>query len=145
MRVSMSVDYAIHGLIYLLEKPENDNILLEDIAEKSKVPVSYMRKIFQSLSNAGILKTRRGVKGGYSIAKSPKEINLLEIAKIFDDPIGAFNCNGEKRGCSLFNHCFIWEKFTELECMIANFLEDITLEKIFNHLPKNHISSLSEK
>lgn len=144
MRVSMSVDYAIHGLVYLIEKSDTDNILLEEIAKKTKVPASYMRKIFQILSNAGIVKTKRGVKGGYSIAKSPKDINLLEIIKLFDDPHGAFSCNGEKRKCPIFHNCYIWEKFTELENYIANYFKDITLENIVQNLPKNHISSLSE-
>jgi len=64
MQFSVSIEYAIHGLIYLARAGDEKTVLLADIASSIKVPKEYMRKIFQMLTRSGLITGRRGAGGG---------------------------------------------------------------------------------
>src|SRR3954471_9841692 len=53
------------------------------------VPVQFLEQLFATLRRAGLLKSQRGVKGGYSFARPPGEITVLEIVELLDGPVGA--------------------------------------------------------
>ena len=76
---SQTTQYAIRAVVilsYLRQTGPTGNLLL---AEKAKIPPSYLAKVLQGLVKAGIVESRRGAKGGFSLLRDPDEITLLDV------------------------------------------------------------------
>ncbi len=89
-RISKGVEYAIKGLIYLVSQPPNKTIPLSEVSEAEDIPKSFLIKIFQMMMRRGIVKSERGLDGGFMLARSPYEISLLEVIEAVDGPLSAF-------------------------------------------------------
>ena len=59
-----------------------------ELARRRDIPVQFLEQLFASLRRAGVLKSQRGVKGGYSFAREPSEVTVLEIVELLDGPFG---------------------------------------------------------
>ncbi len=103
MRISRSTSYAILALGYITENKDKKIILSQDIARKYDIPLEYLLKLLQQLVKANILHSKRGPHGGFSLAKSPQSITILQIIEAIDGPfVGHSNlfdqAAGEKIG-----------------------------------------------
>ena len=74
MQFTKAEDYGLHGIMYLAEQPNGKVTPLSEISEAQQVPEKFLAKIFQSLSKTGLVKSHRGVKGGFSMARSADKI-----------------------------------------------------------------------
>jgi Rrf2 family protein len=92
MKMSDGVEQAIHSVAMLAALSEGGVLSAAALAEFHGVSTSYLLKHLQSLSGAGILATVSGPKGGYSLAKSPEDITLLDIVLAVEGPAPAFRC-----------------------------------------------------
>ena len=61
---------------------------LAELARRRDIPVQFLEQLFASLRRAGVVRSQRGVKGGYSLARSAETITVLELVEILDGPIG---------------------------------------------------------
>ena len=90
MRVSTRGDYASRALLSLALHAEVDGpTSVRDIAERTGLPQPYLEQILLSLKGAGIVISKRGVGGGYILARSPEDLTLAEIVAAVDGPIVA--------------------------------------------------------
>jgi Rrf2 family transcriptional regulator, cysteine metabolism repressor len=62
---------------------------LAELARRRDIPVQFLEQLFAALRRAGILRSQRGVKGGYSFARPPAEVTVLELVELLDGPLGA--------------------------------------------------------
>ena len=81
LRFTSATDYAIRAMIHLACLPENGHALRDQIATSENIPSSFMAKILRSLVRAGLLNSARGVNGGFSLARDPEEVSLLDIVE----------------------------------------------------------------
>lgn len=86
MRISRSTSYAILALGYITENKDKKIILSQDIARKYDIPLEYLLKLLQQLVKANILHSKRGPHGGFSLAKSPQSITMLQVIEAIDGP-----------------------------------------------------------
>ena len=86
MRISRSTGYAILALGYITENKDQKIILSQDIAKKYDIPLEYLLKLLQQLVKANILHSKRGPHGGFSLAKTPNNITILNIIEAIDGP-----------------------------------------------------------
>ena len=92
MRVSRSTGYALLAVGYLAQHQSEGIILSQSIAKKYNIPLEYLLKILQQLVRANILRSKRGPRGGFNLARSPKKITLLEVIEAVEGPmIGQLN------------------------------------------------------
>jgi len=92
MRVSRSTGYALLAVGYLAQHQDDGIILSQDIAEKYNIPLEYLLKILQQLVRANILRSKRGPRGGFNLARNPNKITLLEVIEAVEGPmIGQLN------------------------------------------------------
>ena len=63
-----------------------------EIAERQNIPVEFLEQILLALKRAGLLASRRGIRGGYSLIKSPDEITLGQVIRILDGPLAPISC-----------------------------------------------------
>jgi Rrf2 family protein len=101
MKLSEGVEQAIHSVLLLAGLPIDGVLPASALAEYHGVSTSYLLKHLQALSNAGLLLSVPGPKGGYRLAREPAQMTLLDIVLAVEGPEPAFRCAEiRKRGPS---------------------------------------------
>ncbi len=80
--------YALSALVELHQRGDCGPVPIADLARRRDIPVQFLEQLFATLRRAGILRSQRGVKGGYSFARPAGEITVLELVELLDGPIG---------------------------------------------------------
>jgi Rrf2 family protein len=80
--------YALKALTELARAGDEAPVPIGELGRRRDVPVQFLEQLFAVLRRAGVLKSQRGVKGGYSFAREPSSITVLEIVELLDGPIG---------------------------------------------------------
>ncbi len=81
--------YAVLALAELARSSGGDPVPIGELARRRDVPPQFLEQLFAVLRRAGILKSQRGVKGGYSFAREPSSVTVLEVVELLDGPFGA--------------------------------------------------------
>jgi Rrf2 family protein len=81
--------YAVRALAELARLGASEPVPIGELAKRRDIPVQFLEHLFAILRRAGILRSQRGVKGGYSFARDPGEVSVLEIVELLDGPVGA--------------------------------------------------------
>jgi Rrf2 family transcriptional regulator, cysteine metabolism repressor len=81
--------YALAALVELYRHGDRGPVPIAELARRRDIPVQFLEQLFATLRRAGILRSHRGVKGGYTFARPATEITVLEIVQLLDGPIGA--------------------------------------------------------
>jgi Rrf2 family transcriptional regulator, cysteine metabolism repressor len=81
--------YAVRALAELARRGQSTPVPIGEIAKARDIPVQFLEGLFATLRRAGILQSQRGVKGGYSFARPPSEITVLEIVEQLEGALGA--------------------------------------------------------
>ncbi len=81
--ISQTAEYALRSVVCLASYPQAA-LTTEKIAKVTKVPGSYLSKVLQALGRAGIVRSQRGLHGGFSLAKPAEELSLLEVINAVD-------------------------------------------------------------
>jgi Rrf2 family protein len=84
--------YALQALVYLARDYGHGPVLIADIAEKEQIPQKFLELILLELKNAGILVSKKGKGGGYTLAKPPREITFGQIIRQIDGPLAPVPC-----------------------------------------------------
>ena len=79
--------YALQALAELGRSGEGP-VPIGELARRRDIPVQFLEQLFATLRRAGILKSQRGVKGGYTFARPPREITVLEVVELLEGPLG---------------------------------------------------------
>jgi Rrf2 family protein len=81
--------YALRALVELARLGGGGPVPIGELARRRDIPVQFLEQLFAVLRRAGVLKSQRGVKGGYSFARDPSEVTVIEIVELLDGPVGA--------------------------------------------------------
>jgi len=92
MKLSRASVYAVHGMTFLAGQPSHEFTPLSKIRRQVGLPEKHLAKIFQSLVRAGLLKSVRGVNGGFSLARPADTITALEVIRNIDGPLPRGDC-----------------------------------------------------
>lgn len=105
MQITRQADYAVRAVLYLARTGTTERAATSTIAEEQRIPPSFLAKIISQLSIAGLLHTSRGARGGVTLAREPKEINLLEVVEAIDGPIQLNECVSNEGICTFEADC----------------------------------------
>jgi len=103
-------------------------IELKEIARRENVSVKYLEQVIVPLRTAGLVKSVRGPKGGYSLAKPPSEVCLKDLVEILDGPIHLIECLNDPRVCQKIPSCVTRDIWKEVSEAIHGIFHSITLE-----------------
>ncbi len=81
--ISQTAEYALRAMVYLAQHPEQ-SLTNQQIARVTRVPIGYLAKVLQGLSRAGLITSRRGLGGGFALAKPAEEITIYEVVQAVD-------------------------------------------------------------
>ena len=87
MSITTKSPYALQALAELGRSGDGP-VPIGELARRRNIPVQFLEQLFATLRRAGVLKSQRGVKGGYTFARRPADISVLEIVELLDGPFG---------------------------------------------------------
>ncbi|NPA60424.1 MAG: Rrf2 family transcriptional regulator [Epsilonproteobacteria bacterium] len=131
MLITRASEYAVLSLVVLSRA--NAPMDSETLSKQLSIPKSFLAKILQALAKKEILKSYKGVNGGFSLLKSPKDINFLAIINAVEGKAPAvFDCSPSMHDCpsNRANLCSLWPFLNKLQGKIDNFLAELSLEDI---------------
>ncbi len=105
MQITRQADYAVRAVLYLARLENTERAATSTVAQKQRIPPSFLAKIISQLSIAGLLHTSRGARGGVTLAREPKDITLLEVIEAIDGPIALNECVNEDKNCAFDGDC----------------------------------------
>ncbi len=131
MLITRASEYAILSLLVLSrsDSPRDSETLSRELA----IPKSFLAKILQALAKKSILKSYKGVKGGFALNMEPKDITMLNVMNTVEGKSPAvFDCSPSINNCpsNRANICAIWPFLNKLQGKIDTFLADLTLADI---------------
>src|SRR5919202_1552410 len=130
MKVSTRGDYASRALLSLALHAETSiPTSVRDIAERTGLPQAYLEQILLALKGAGLVKSKRGVGGGYVLSRDPSEITLGQIVAAVDGPIvaGDFGEPHQNGACDHEGQCVLLAVWSEVGGHMRHHLDSFTL------------------
>ena len=130
LRLTKKADYGLMALKYLAEQPAESARSAKEIAEAYHIPPPLLAKILQTLAKAGLLVSHAGTNGGYSLARSAKEISAFEVIRAIDGPLFITSCITIHGACDLAGHCTIKEPLRKVNDSIKDLLSSLRISDL---------------
>jgi len=89
LSITSKSPYAVRALVELYRVGDACPVPIAELARRGEIPVQFLEQLFATLRRAGLLRSQRGVKGGYSFARRPDQLTVLEVVELLDGPLGA--------------------------------------------------------
>src|SRR6185369_8369378 len=131
MNIGKRVDYALRALSYLAAQTPDCPVSRREIQTKQDIPAHFLSKIMKRLESGGFVQSYMGARGGFTLKRSPEEINLKEVYECLEGPLTLMGCLEEKeracRYCSVCSQISIWH---EAQRLLGNYLAGVSLQHI---------------
>jgi Rrf2 family cysteine metabolism transcriptional repressor len=88
LSITTKSPYALRALVELHRLGDQGPVPIAELARRGEIPVQFLEQLFATLRRAGLLRSQRGVKGGYSFERLAAEISVLEVVELLDGPLG---------------------------------------------------------
>jgi Rrf2 family protein len=140
--LSKKTKYAINALVYLArEGSDGQPVQISRVAESEHIPRKFLEAILLELKHAGMLNSRKGKTGGYYLQKTPDEINIADVMRLFDGPIALLPCVAYKyyercEECKDEETCGIRSVFSDVRSQTVQMLKMATLFEIIQRSEK---------
>jgi Rrf2 family protein len=127
MQISRRVDYGLRAVIYLSGQDPEKCCSIAEIAERQGMPRKFLEKIIQDLIRAGLIKSKRGSCGGYTLARSPEEISFYDVIAAIEGPIAVNACMDQHLGCDQMPRCTMIGVWGEVQHKVTEVLSRTTI------------------
>ncbi len=130
MRITREGDYGIRSVLYLARQPFKKVSFVNEISEDYKIPRSFLAKILQKLVKAKVVRSYRGVKGGFSLAKPPREISILEVLEAVEGKLQVNLCIADRKKCGFSKHCPVSSVWQTVQSRVVDVLKKSNFEEL---------------
>ncbi len=137
LRLTRAADYGIRAMMHLGSLPDGGVALKDEIAQAQNIPPSFMAKILRKLVKAGMLRSARGVNGGFGLQRPASEIHLLEVVEAIEGPIQLTDCAPDPDHCTLSHDCPVSGVWLEVQRQMTTILRETTLEALLSAPRRN--------
>jgi Rrf2 family protein len=132
MKLSTKGRYGLRAMIDLVVNSEETNISLKSISKRQGISMNYLEQIISVLKKSGYVKSVRGAKGGYSLAKSPEDISVGDILRALEGNLNPVDCAlvNEDKQCAEADYCvtkIVWKKISD---SINDVVNNISLQDL---------------
>ena len=129
LRLSKLTDYGTVVLAGMAQAPDQ-TFTAAGLSESTHLPVATVRKLLKLLNRGKVLNSRRGAHGGYTLARSPRDINAVEIIDAIEGPFSITECAGHPGMCSLEPVCAVGHNWQRINLSIRAALCEVTLDQL---------------
>jgi Rrf2 family protein len=137
MQLTRSGEYGLRGLLYLAKQPSEKVALVSEISREQNIPETFLAKIFQRLSKAGLLRSIRGANGGFSLGKPANEITMREIIEAIEGPIALNRCLLREGECEEQKVCPLLPIWEEVQQRFLEILDRTTMEDLIKRMVRD--------
>lgn len=135
--LSKKTKYAIKALMVLGRNYGKDPMQIVKIAEEENIPKKFLEQILLEMRNAGILYSKKGAGGGYSLNKAPEDVYLSQVMRLIDGPIALLPCVSLNfyrscDECTTEHACGIRDTFVEVRNAMLQILNDTSVANLIN-------------
>jgi Rrf2 family transcriptional regulator, iron-sulfur cluster assembly transcription factor len=127
-RINRKVDYSIRVIVFLAKYPLGKRLATKKVQEEMLIPRPFLQRIIANLSKAALIRTYPGPNGGIELARQPSDINLKQIWEAIEGPLLISECIQSQGICPLDMTCPVRNRWINLQDMIVEELEAITLD-----------------
>ena len=113
MIITRATEYSIRAVIHMARKHPAAVVSKQEICEAEGVTPAFLTKILQPLIRSGLVRSKRGVAGGFALARDPEEITILQVMRAVDEPLALNVCLLEGHACERQESCPIHELWAE--------------------------------
>jgi len=128
--ISTRSRYGLRFLIDLAQRGAEGPIDLGSIAARQGIPETYLAKLVVPLRNAGVIRSARGAKGGYELARSPDEIAVMEVVEVLEGRTSLMECTDHPETCARAADCPTLPVWTGLEKVIQDYLASVSVSDV---------------
>lgn len=133
LRLSKKGDYGIEVLVTLAKLKNNERMAINQIAKERNLPSYFLSQVMSALKKAELVHSKEGVGGGYSLAKRPDKISLLEILETFEGKAVLVECLENKSNlCKREAHCLCKRGWSRLGDQLVEFFKNKSLQELIN-------------
>lgn len=132
MRISRKGDYALRAMAYLAMNYGRGRVRISEIARHERIPKKFLEQILLELRRAGLVESKRGIGGGYSLMKAPHRVSLAQIIRIIDGPLAPLGCVSKYAhvACPDEKRCGLRRVLAKVRDTVASMLENLTLDDV---------------
>lgn len=132
MKFSTRTRYAVRAIIELAQNDSNRPLQLKIIAQRQNISVKYLEQLMAILRSAGFVRSIRGSKGGYLLAKAPNQIKLNEVLHRLEGTVTTVECVENEDYCLRSADCAARYLWIQVEQAIEKALEAVTLQDLID-------------
>ena len=134
MKISVRGEYALRALLVLGLNYDRDVVRIQTISEQQNIPKRFLEQILNDLKTLGVVESRRGVTGGYRLARPPEFVTLAAVIRHIEGPLAPVSCVSErfyeKCSCPDESKCAIRSVMKEVREAIVKILEHVTVAQM---------------
>ena len=127
LKLTKKADYGLMAMKHLAEHSNQRACSAKDVAEAYGIPQEALAKILQQLVRAGLLRSQQGTKGGYVVARNPRQISVLEVIRVIDGPLLLTACSEGDADCDHATLCTVREPLRKVSLSIQMVLSKLTI------------------
>ena len=135
MKLNTKTRYAVMALADMSNFPRKKPVSLRDVSLRQSISLLYLEQIFLKLKKNNIVKSVRGINGGYMLVKIPKELKILDILSALDQKVKTIGCKKDsKKSCNgKSTKCITHNFWDELDIHINSFFESKKLSDLLKN------------
>jgi len=131
LKLTYKGDYALKAVLDLALHRDQELVTTHDIAERIDAPVKFLEQILLELKRGGIIQSRRGVGGGYTLLKAPSRITVGGVIRLIEGPIEPIACvEKEYADCSDLQRCIFRDIFRKVSKATSDIIDGVTFEDL---------------
>lgn len=134
MRLSKKAEYGLRAVVAMGRLGQASPVQIHDLSRHARVPVKFLEHILLDLKRAGLLKSKRGVGGGYLLNRAVQDISLLSVVQAIDGEFKPVSCSQAASpghcGCGQPTPCGIGLIFEDLQRTVSKFLQEHTIADV---------------
>jgi Rrf2 family protein len=134
MKLSTRTRYGIRAIIELAQHEGKRPLQLKLIAERQGISVKYLEQLMSLLRSSGFVRSVRGSKGGYILARAPEQIKLNEVFRCLEGPVTTAECTENQDYCERAADCVAREVWLQVEEAIQRVLSSISLADLVQRM-----------
>lgn len=127
MQLTRGLEYGIEGILYLARQGGEESTFVREVSRATSIPETFLAKIFQKLASKGLVRSRRGFRGGFRLARPARRITLREIVEALEGPIRFHRCLDHLRDRGRRGRCHVRQVFGQVQREVSGVLEQTTL------------------
>jgi len=130
MKLNRETDYGV-AILGVMARSPGERFSAQALAGQHGLPQPVVSKILKQLARAGVLVSRRGVHGGFGLARKPEAITIAEVITALEGPIELTACaESGSNACAYGSHCTVSENWSRINRVVRGALESITLAEM---------------